>query len=70
MPTIKTELELRLFEALRRIARDYRSAESLLAHGDCGLRGVEALELAYDNLQFEAKRAIAGVRRPPKAAEA
>lgn len=65
MPTIKTELERKFYGVLRRIARDYRSAESLLKKGDCGLDGTEALEMAYDNLQWEAKSVIKGVRLPP-----
>lgn len=64
MATVKTPLELKLFAALSRIAKDYRSSQSLLKRGDAGLDGVEALEYAYDNLQWEAKSAIRGVRVP------
>ncbi len=52
------------FDALKRIARGYRSAESLLRKGDCGLDGTESLEYAYDNIQSEAENAIRGKRRP------
>lgn len=56
--------ERRYYDALKRIARQYRSAESLLRKGDCGLGGVEALEYAYDNIQAEAREAIRNRRRP------
>ena len=56
--------EQRYYDALKRIARGYRSGESLLKRGDAGLGGVESLEYAYDNLQHEAKIAIRGRRRP------
>lgn len=69
MAVIKTPLELKLFNALARISRDYRSSESLLRKGDCGLDGPEALEAAYDNIQWEAKSAIRGVRAPKPARE-
>ncbi len=52
------------YDVLARISRDYRSAESLLKRGDCGLDGVEALEMAYDNIQASARAAIKGKRRP------
>lgn len=64
MTTVKTDLERKLYTALRRIARDYQPAERLLRHGDCGLEGPEALEAAYDNLQWEAATAIKGIRCP------
>lgn len=54
----------RYYDALKRIARQYRSAESLLRRGDCGLNGVEALEMAYENIQSEAIAAVRGKRRP------
>ena len=62
MAVAKTDLERRMFHALRRIARQYRSAESLLKHGDCGLEGAEALEMAYENIQSEARTALKGIR--------
>ena len=58
--------EQRYYDALKRIAKAYRTAESLLQKGDAGLTGVEALEYAYDNLQHEASTAIRGRRRPKK----
>ena len=65
MPIAKTDLERRMFNVLRRISRQYWTAESLLKHGDCGLEGAEALEMAYENIQAEAKAAIKGVRLAP-----
>ena len=66
MAIAKTDLERRMFNALRRIARDYRSAENLAKHGDCWLDGAEALEMAYENIQAEAMAAIKGVRLAKK----
>lgn len=64
MAKVTTPLELKLFCALARIAKDYRSSASLLKRGDAGLSGEETLEYAYDNIQWEAKSAIRGVRVP------
>lgn len=61
---VKTELERRLYVALRRIAKEYQSSAYLLKHGECGLPGPEVLEYAYDNIQAEAAAAIRGVRVP------
>ena len=62
MAICKTDLEIRLYNALRRIARDYETAERLLRHGEVGLSGEETLQYAYENIQSEAKHAIKGVR--------
>ena len=57
--------EQRLFDALKRIshygppARLRRSSE-----GAYGLSSEEAVEMAYENVLFEAKNAIRGLRRP------
>lgn len=56
--------EQRYYDALRKIARGYRTSESIIKHGDAGLDGYETLEYVYDNLQNEAERAIHGKRRP------
>jgi hypothetical protein len=71
MPTCRTDLERRLFTALKRITC-YETAARLLKHGDCGLPGPEALEMAYENVLEEAKRAVKGVRmpKPPKQIQA
>lgn len=65
MPTIRTPLEMALFDALKRITK-YDSASRLLKHGerDWGCSGNEALEMAYENIQQTAKIAIKGVRLP------
>lgn len=54
------------FDVLRRIARDYDSAEKILSNSErrYGLSGPEGLEMAYDNIQTEAANAIRGKRRP------
>lgn len=56
--------EQHYYDALKHIARDYRTSQSLLRRGDAGLDGPEALEYAYDNLQNVAATAIRGKRRP------
>ena len=63
---VTTGLELRLYTVLRRIAREYQSAERLLRTGEkqWGVSGTEALEMAYENIQQEAQIAIKGVRVP------
>lgn len=68
MAICKTDLEIRLFAALRRIAKDYQSAERLMRTGEkqYGCSGTEALEYAYENIQHEASLAIKGVRLAPK----
>lgn len=61
---MKIEHQQRMYDTLRRIARDYQKAEKLLAKGEFGLSGEETLEAAYDNIQAEAAAAIRGLRRP------
>lgn len=59
-----------LFDALRRIARDYHEPEGIRRDVErkkspvYGFPFEEALEMAYDNLQAEARGAIEGMRRP------
>lgn len=55
--------ERRYYDTLRRIAREYQSAEKLLRGGD-GWNGDDLLEMAYENIQGEAAAAIKGKRRP------
>lgn len=64
MKPLSIEKQQRLYDTLKRIAKDYRSAESILRKPDSGLDGPEELEMAYENIQDEAKVAIKGVRRP------
>ena len=57
--------ELRYYNALKRITK-YQTVEQLRkrAEKDWGCSFEEALEMAYDNLQGEAKQAIQGKRKP------
>jgi hypothetical protein len=53
------------FDALKKIARGYQTIEQLRKRGgQYGLDANEEIELAYDNIQHEAERAIKGKRRP------
>ena len=63
MPVVKTDLEHRLWCALKRII-SYDSASRILQNAEktWGLEGHEALEMAYENIQQEAKTGIYGVR--------
>lgn len=67
MPTIKTELEQRLYTALKRIAQ-YEDPECLRRNAGkwYGCDGDEAVGMAYENVIHEAKHAIKGVRLPRK----
>lgn len=59
-----TALEIRLYDTLKRIARDYQTPDQIRrsAERDYGLSPDEALEYAYENIQHEAKAAIKGLR--------
>lgn len=59
-----TMLEIRLYDTLKRIARDYQTPDQIRrsAERDYGLSPEEALEYAYENIQHEAKSAIKGLR--------
>lgn len=63
MPIATTELELRLLRALKRIA-SYQSPDTMRRHSerDWGVGYEECLEIAYENLQQDAKTATRGVR--------
>ncbi len=67
MPTIKTDLEMRLFSALKRIAC-YQSPDYMERHAerDWGCSADEAIPMAYENVLEEANRAIKGIRQPRK----
>lgn len=60
---MNTPLEIRLFDALKRIAK-YDTVDRLRKHSlnDWGVDFEEAIEMAYENIQAEAKRATHGVR--------
>ena len=66
MSGLSIEKQQRLYDALRRIARDYEKPDRLRRNGerDYGISGGEAVEMAYENIQGEAARAIKGLRRP------
>ena len=71
MATIKTELEAKLYGALKRIA-SYQPVERLQRKSwdDWGLAdGDEAVAMAYENVLQEAKSAIKGVRQARKEQE-
>lgn len=63
MPIARTELELRLLHTLKRIA-SYDTPERMRrsSQKDWGVEFEECMEMAYENIQQEAKRAIRGVR--------
>lgn len=54
------------FDALRHIERDFMTVEQLRRGSEkfYGLPFAEALEMAYENMQDVAKRAVKGKRRP------
>ena len=53
------------FDTLRKIARGYQTVSQLKrGAGQYGLSYVEELEMAYENLQNEARRATSGKRQP------
>jgi hypothetical protein len=63
MKTARTDLEIRLLTALRRIAA-YDTPEKLRKNSEknWGCSYYEAIEMAYDNIQEEARRAAFGIR--------
>lgn len=62
-PTDSTEQ--RYFDALKRIAKGYQTPDQLRREArDTGLGYEDLLEMAYENLQWEAARTIHGKRRP------
>jgi hypothetical protein len=60
------EREQKLYDALKCIRDDFDSVERIkrTADKDFGVSPNEAVEMAYENLQFVAKRALKGMRRP------
>ena len=54
----------RMRYTLKRIATEYQTPEQLRrnAEREYGIDAGEAIEYAYENIQQEAKRAVAGVR--------
>jgi len=62
----RTEREQRMYDALRRIAKEFQTPSQLQRSSEkqYGLEYAEALEYAYENIQQIAGNAIKGVRRP------
>lgn len=60
--------EQRYYDTLRRIAKMYDSPEGLRRQVDRGVACTDSFEdfltMAYENIKFEAERAIKGKRRP------
>lgn len=57
--------EQRYYDVLKRIAAEYQSSGKLRRNaGQYGCSFEEEIEMAYENIQEEAKRAIKGHRRP------
>jgi hypothetical protein len=61
---MSTPLEIRLYDALKRIAKDYMTPDQIRrdAKSEMGMDYEEYLEMSYENIQNDAKRAIHGVR--------
>lgn len=64
---MKTEQIVKMYAALERIAKGYQTPNQLRKNSDkeWGLGYEESLEMAYENLQVEAKAGIKGVRIKP-----
>lgn len=62
--TIKTELERRLYKALKTIAKDFLTPDQIRLSYDIGLDKEEEIQAAYENIQEVARAAIKGVRLP------
>lgn len=64
---MQSEREIRMYAALKRITQ-YMAPDKLrnVAEKKYGLEPEEAIEMAYENVLEEAKRAIKGMR-PPRA---
>lgn len=64
---MKPDQIVKMYAALERIAKGYQTPEQLRKNSSkqYGLDYQEALEMAYENLQAEAKAAIKGIRIKP-----
>lgn len=62
----RTEREQRMYDALRRIAKEFQTPSQLQRSSErqYGLEYAEALEYAYENIQQLAQQTIKGMRRP------
>lgn len=62
---MNTSNEQRYYDVLKRIASDYQSSAKLRrSAGQYGCSFEEEIEMAYENIQEEAKRAIKNRKRP------
>lgn len=61
---MSTPLEIRFYDALKQIAKGYQTPAQLRrsAEREYGIDAGEAIEMAYENIQELAARAIKGVR--------
>ena len=62
---INTPLEIKLFDALKKIARDYMTPDQIRRDAEKERNGPdyeEYLEMSYENIQETARRAIHGLR--------
>lgn len=63
---MSTPLEIRLYDALKAIAKGYQTPAQIRREYDNGMDYAlgyeEALEMAYENIQTLAARAVRGVR--------
>lgn len=64
---MKPQQIIKMYAALERIAKGYQTPDQLRRNSekDWGVSYEESLEMAYENLQAEAKAAIKGVRIKP-----
>lgn len=62
---MKTEQQQRMYDAMKEITR-YQTTNQFRkgSNSDWGLDYEEALEMAYENIQETAKRAVKGLKRP------
>lgn len=63
MRAVNTPLEIRLYDMLKRISHDYMTPPQLRRDAKNGVLDYEEyLEMSYENIQADARRAIHGLR--------
>lgn len=60
----RLEREQRMYDALKRIAKDYMTLSQIRKDSGGALEYTEYLEMAYENIKAEAAYVIKGQRRP------
>lgn len=60
----RIEREQRMYDALKKIARDYMTIKQIRKDAGGALSYTEYLEMAYENIKAEAAWAIKSLRRP------